>query len=99
HIDRERVSAARVGVRGVDAAIAAYHVEALPPGAVAPGLAAPNMADVGLVGEVVTRVLAAVGGRTSRVALVLPDTVAKVSLTRLEKVPQRAADLQEIVRW
>lgn len=99
HIDRERVSAARLDIRGAEAAIAAHHVEALPPGAVVPGLAALNMADVGLVGEVVSRVLAAVGGRTGRVALVLPDTVAKVSLIRLEKVPPRAADLQEIVRW
>jgi Tfp pilus assembly PilM family ATPase len=33
------------------------------------------------------------------VALVVPDTVAKVSLLRLEKVPAKAADLREIVRW
>ena len=29
----------------------------------------------------------------------MPDTVAKVSLLKLEKVPAKAADLQEIVRW
>jgi Tfp pilus assembly PilM family ATPase len=29
----------------------------------------------------------------------IPDTVAKVSLLKLEKVPARSADLQEIVRW
>jgi hypothetical protein len=39
------------------------------------------------------------GGRPSRVSLVVPDTVAKVSLVKLEKVPARAADLQEILRW
>ena len=32
-------------------------------------------------------------------SLVVPDTVAKVSLLKLEKVPAKAADLQEIVRW
>ncbi len=45
------------------------------------------------------RVLAQLGGRTHRVALVVPDAVAKVSLLRLEKVPARAADLREIVKW
>ena len=29
----------------------------------------------------------------------MPDTVAKVSLLKLEKVPAKAADLREIVRW
>jgi hypothetical protein len=98
-IDREQVSAARLDWRGREPRIAAHHVEALPAGAVAPGLSALNMADVGLVGQAVSRVLGALGGRTTRVALVLPDTVAKVSLIRLDKVPPRAADLQEIVRW
>lgn len=99
HIDRERVSAARLDARGAEAVFAAHHVEALPAGAVVPSLAALNIADVGLVGQAVSRALGALGGRTTRVALVLPDTVAKVSLIRLEKVPARAADLQEIVRW
>ena len=47
----------------------------------------------------VARVLAQLGGRTHRVALVVPDAVAKVSLLRLETVPSRAADLREIVKW
>jgi hypothetical protein len=44
-------------------------------------------------------VLAQLGGKPSRVSLIVPDTVAKVSLLKLEKVPPRSADLQEIVRW
>jgi Tfp pilus assembly PilM family ATPase len=44
-------------------------------------------------------VLGQLGGRTARVALVVPDSVAKVSLLRLEKVPAKDADLREIVRW
>jgi Tfp pilus assembly PilM family ATPase len=39
------------------------------------------------------------GGKTARVGLVIPDTVAKVSLLRLDRVPSKAADLQEIVKW
>lgn len=98
-IGRAHVGAARVGWRGGRPVVAAHAIEALPAGAVVPGLVAPNMADVGLVGQAVTRVLAQLGGRIQRVALVVPDTVAKVSLLRLEKIPARAADLREIVRW
>jgi Tfp pilus assembly PilM family ATPase len=66
---------------------------------VSPALATANMPDVGVVGQVVARVLGQLGGRTHRVALVVPDTVAKVSLVRLDKVPARDSDLREIVRW
>lgn len=98
-IDRGHVVAARVEWRGGQAVVSAQASEALPAGAVAPALAAPNMPDVGAVGEAVARVLGQLGGRTSRVALVVPDTAAKVSLIRLETVPQKLADLREIVRW
>jgi Tfp pilus assembly PilM family ATPase len=98
-IDRAHVAAARVQWRGGRPVVAAHAVEPLPDGAVVPALVAPNMHDVGVVGQAVTRVLGQLGGRTARVALVVPDTVAKVSLLRLEKVPAKAADLREIVRW
>ncbi len=98
-IDRAHVGAARLVWRGNQAVVSAHAQEALPPGAVAPALASLNMADVPLVAKAVGRVLAELGGKPSRVALVVPDTVAKVSLLKLEKVPAKAADLQEIVRW
>ncbi len=43
--------------------------------------------------------LARLGGRPRRVALVLPDTIAKVSLVRLDSVPARADDLDRLIRW
>jgi Tfp pilus assembly PilM family ATPase len=98
-IDRTHVGAARVEWRGGRPVVAAHAIEALAPGAVTPSLAGLNMADVGAVGAVVARVLAQLGGRTHRVALVVPDAVAKVSLLRLETVPPRASDLREIVKW
>jgi Tfp pilus assembly PilM family ATPase len=99
-IDHAQVSAARIGWRGREAVITAHATEALAPGAVTPGLAALNMPDVPLVAQAVGRAFAQLGGsKPTRVALVVPDTVAKVSLLKLEKVPPRAADLQEIVRW
>jgi Tfp pilus assembly PilM family ATPase len=98
-IDRGHVGAARLSYRGGQAIVAAHASELLPAGAVTPALAAPNIADVPLVAQVIGRVLDQLGGRPSRVALVVPDSVAKVSLLKLEKIPAKAADLQEIVKW
>jgi type IV pilus assembly protein PilM len=98
-IDRTHVGAARVEWRGGVPVVTAQAVEALPGGAVTPALASLNMTDVGAVGQVVARVLTQLGGRIKRVALVVPDAVAKVSLLRLETVPPRATDLREIIKW
>lgn len=99
-IDHTHVSAARLSWRGNQAVIAAHASEALPEGLVTPGLLAPNIADVPVVSQAVSRVFGQLGGmRPSRVALVVPDTVAKVSLLRLDTVPAKASDLHEIVRW
>ena len=99
-IDSVQVAAARLAVRGGQPAIAAHASEALPTGAVAPGLAALNLPDVPVVAQTIGRVLTELGGpKPTRVALVVPDTVAKVSLLRLENVPPKSADLREIVKW
>jgi Tfp pilus assembly PilM family ATPase len=37
--------------------------------------------------------------QTRRVALAMPDGIAKVSLVRFDKVPERREDLAELVRW
>ena len=99
-IDHMHVAAARIAWRGAQAVISAHASEALPPGAVTPGLTALNMPDVPVVAQTVARVLSQLGGgKPARVSLVVPDTVAKVSLLKLENVPARSSDLQEIVRW
>ena len=65
-----------------------------------PASSAQNIADVPALSRIVARTLTELGGsRPSRVSLIVPDTVAKVSLLKLESVPPRASDLQEIVRW
>lgn len=99
-IAQSHVAAARIGWRGTQAVILAHANESLPPGAVSPGLAALNMPDVPVVAQAVSRVLSQMGGsKPSRVSLLIPDTTTKVSLLKLEKVPARSSDLQEIVRW
>ena len=79
--------------------VTAHAVEVLPPGAVVPSLNATNIADPKVVGAALRRVFERMGGRPKRVALAIPDSVAKVSLLRFEKVPARAHDLDELVKW
>jgi hypothetical protein len=98
-IDRGQVGAARVSWRGNEAIVVAHASEALPSGAVVPALASLNMPDVPAVARTIDSVLGQLGTRPSRVALVVPDIVAKVSLLKLEKVPSKPADLHEVVRW
>ena len=64
-----------------------------------PSLNAVNIADPKAVGAALRRVFDRMGIRPKRVALAIPDSVAKVSLLRFEKVPERAHDLDELIRW
>jgi Tfp pilus assembly PilM family ATPase len=98
-IDRNHVAAARIAWRGGEAVITAHASEPLAPDMVVPGLAALNIPDVPAVSKVLARVFNQIGGKPTRVSLVVPDIVAKVSLLKLEKVPANASDLHEIVRW
>jgi type IV pilus assembly protein PilM len=43
--------------------------------------------------------LGKLSARPRRIALVLPDTVAKVSLVRFDKVPPKVQDLDQLIRW
>ena len=43
--------------------------------------------------------LSQIGGRPGRVALVVPDGAAKVSLVKFDKVPAKAEDLEKLIRW
>ena len=98
-IDSAHVAVARLARHGSSSTVAAHVVEALPPGVVVPGLAAANISDVPAVAGAIQQALARLGGRVARAALVIPDTAAKVSLIRFEKVPPNTADLVELVRW
>jgi type IV pilus assembly protein PilM len=98
-IARHRVSAATVASRGSALSVTAHAMEPLAAGAVAPSLNAANIADPNAVASALRRVFEQMGGRPRRVALAIPDSVAKVSLLRFEKVPQRTRDLDELVRW
>jgi Tfp pilus assembly PilM family ATPase len=97
-IAASRVSGASVDWRGGQPAIAAHAIEPLPDGAVVSSLAAANVIDREAVRGALARVLERLG-RPRRIALIVPDPVAKVSLIRLERVAARPEDLAEIIRW
>ena len=97
-IAARHVSAATIGRRGGQAVVTAYAVEPLPEAAIVPSLTSQNVHDRALASAAVAKVLEAVG-RPKRVGLVIPDSVAKVSLIRFEQVPPRAQDLAQLIRW
>ena len=96
------VSAATVASRGssgAGVAVRTYAVEALAPGAVTASIGAHNIVDRPAVTAAVRTVLDRLETRTARVALVIPDLAAKVSLIRFDDVPARRDDLDQLVRW
>jgi Tfp pilus assembly PilM family ATPase len=94
-----RVTGVSIADRGGRLTVTAHASERLADGVVAPALTTPNVADRAALADAVKRVAAAIGGRPRRVALVIPDGAAKVSLVRFEKLPARVDDLAQLVRW
>ena len=95
----EHVIAVQVESRRQEVVVRGHAQAPLPPGAVSPALVGPNLADPPLVAEAVDDVLDQLPRRPRRVALLLPDGAAKVSMVRFATVPARVADLEEMIRW
>ncbi len=85
--------------RGGTPVVGAYAVEPLPAGAIVPSLNAKNVVDPNAAGDALRRAVERSGIRGGRVALVVPDAVARVSLLPFESVPERAAELEQLIRW
>jgi type IV pilus assembly protein PilM len=98
-ITARRVTVAAVADQGGSRVLSGHAVEPLPAGAVEPGLNATNVHDPAALTAAVKAALEKVSPRPRRVALVLPDSIAKLSLLRFEKVPARAQDLDQLIRW
>jgi type IV pilus assembly protein PilM len=98
-IAASHVTALTLSRSGRENVISAYAVEPLAAGVVTPALNAPNVHDQASLVTTIKQALQKVSSRARRVALVVPDTVAKVSLIRFEKVPAKLQDLDQLVRW
>jgi type IV pilus assembly protein PilM len=92
------VTAVSIASERARPSIVAHATERLPEGAVKPGLAGPNIVNREDVIAALDRVLKQVG-RPRRIALVVPDSTAKVSVIKFEKLPERRDDLDQLVRW
>ncbi|MGE0450195.1 MAG: type IV pilus biogenesis protein PilM [Vicinamibacterales bacterium] len=92
------VSGATFEWRGGRALAIAHAVEPLPERAVQPALNGVNLLErevvVGAIGRVLERI-----GKPRRIGLILEDPVARISLVKLQQVPARAADLDQIIRF
>jgi Tfp pilus assembly PilM family ATPase len=81
-------------------AVVGYASESLPDDAILPATVGVNIPNVPMVAGVLRRALERAGIRaSSRAALIVPDSVARVSLLPLEQVPARAVDAEQLVRW
>lgn len=78
--------------------VTAYGSAPLAPSIVTPALNGPNVHDDPALQQAIEAVLESLG-RPGRIALVLPDSVAKVSLLRFDKVPAKLQDLDALIRW
>jgi len=98
-IGARHVTVVRLAPGHGPAAVVSLAVEPLAAGAVVPALNEPNIRDRSAVSAAVARALEQAGARRRQAVLVVPDTVGRVSLLRFEKVPERPADLVELIRW
>jgi len=97
-IAADRVTAVSLAKHGASWMVAAHATERLAPGVVTPTLNAANVHDARVLAAAVRSAFDKLGTRPRRIALVIPDTAAKVSLLRFEKVPA-ASDLDQLIRW
>lgn len=98
-IAHRRLTVAQLG-RGTPAVVTAYASETLPDDAVVPSLTLRNIAHPKVVADALKRALDRAGIKSpSRVALVVPDTVARVSLLPFEQMPSRQSELEQLIRW
>ena len=93
------VDAVQVAWGGDGPAIAGRAHADLPPGALTPSVTGIDATDVAGVSEVLREVLDRLPRRPSRVAVVVPDSAAKVSILRFESLPERSGELDRLVRW
>jgi type IV pilus assembly protein PilM len=97
-ISSRRVTLAVVSNQG-GRVLSGYANEPLPAGAVEPALNAVNVHDPAALAAAIRSALDNIGPRPRRIALVLPDIVGKLSLVRFEKIPAKAQDLEQLIRW
>jgi Tfp pilus assembly PilM family ATPase len=99
-IASRRITVLEMGRSAGGPVVTAHGSEPLPPGAVTPALTGTNIAQVPVVATALRKALERAGLKAARrAALIVPDSVARVSLLTFEQVPQKSADLDQLVKW
>jgi type IV pilus assembly protein PilM len=98
-ITATRVTAVALAEQGGMRVITGHATEPLAAAMASPSLTAQNVHDERGLSAAIGNVLRDVGQRSRRIALVLPDSAAKISLVRFDKVPAKAQDLDQLIRW
>jgi type IV pilus assembly protein PilM len=98
-IAEEAITVAVLGSHGRETVVERYAVAPLPPGALVPSLTAANLVNRDAATHALATAVDQLGVRPRRVALVVPDPIARVSLLRFERVPPRRDDLEQLIRW
>jgi type IV pilus assembly protein PilM len=98
-IASDRVTAVSLERQGSGWIVGGHGTERLAAGVVTPALNALNVHDARALAAAVRSAFDKLGSRPRRVALVIPDTAAKLSLLRFDKVPPSAADLDQLIHW
>lgn len=99
-VTSRRVTVAAVAGRGRGAVVTHAATVPLPDGLVAPSLAGTNISSRADLAAAVRRALDQAGLRSARrAALIVPDSVARLSLVELEQLPARTSELDRILRW
>jgi Tfp pilus assembly PilM family ATPase len=97
-IASDRVTAVSLARQAGRWIVGGHGTERLAPGVVTPALNAVNVHDGRVLSAALRSAFDKLGTRPRRVALVIPDTAAKLSLLRFEKIPAEA-DLDQLIRW
>jgi Tfp pilus assembly PilM family ATPase len=98
-IAADRVAVGVVSERSGGLVVQSYAAEPLPSGAVVPSLTSSNIHNRAAVVSALRTALDGAGARARRIALVVPDPAAKVSLLKFDTLPTRREDLDQLVRW
>ena len=98
-ITSRQVIAVGLTVRGATRTVTGHAVEPIAAGVVTPALNALNVHDEAALASALRAVADRLAPRPKRIALILPDSVAKVSLLRFDKIPQKAQELDQLIKW
>jgi len=94
----DSITAIELSVAKGQSSLSFQQIKSLETGAVVPSMMSPNIADSKFVADALNEVLASYKQRPTRISLVLPDTIAKVTLLSFETVPDHETDLAALIR-